>query len=345
MYNDGPLKPTFLRFAKERSLKRSFSGIQPTGYLHIGNYLGAIKTWVEMLDDYECIFSIVDLHALTIRYDTAQMASRTLDAAAVNMACGLDPEKCILFVQSHVPEHAELCWVFDTVTPMGELGRMTQFKQKSKQNEENVNVGLFNYPVLQAADILLYKAEAVPVGDDQVQHIEFAREVARKFNALYGPVFPECQALLSSAPRVVGLDGENKMSKSLGNHIALTDDAEVVWKKLAPSVTDPARVRRTDPGEPTKCNIYSLHRLFSTGEQVGWVEEGCRGAGIGCLDCKKVLAENINGVLAPIQARYAELRSDMGRVKRVLADGAERARDIAKGVMGEVRDALGLYCG
>jgi tryptophanyl-tRNA synthetase len=326
-------------------MKRSFSGIQPTGDLHIGNYLGAIRTWVEMLDEYECVFSIVDLHALTIRYDTSEMAARTLDAVAVNIACGLDPERCTIFVQSHVHEHTELCWIFDTVTPMGELSRMTQYKEKARQHAENVNVGLFNYPVLQAADILLYKAEVVPVGEDQVQHIEFAREVARKFNNTYGPVFPECQALLSKAPRVVGLDGENKMSKSLGNHIALTDAPEVVGKKLATAVTDPARVRRTDPGEPTKCNIYALHRLFSTPEQVAWVEEGCRSAGIGCLECKKVLAENINAVLGPIQERYAELQSDRGRVERVVKEGAERAREIARPVMAEVKDALGLYVG
>jgi tryptophanyl-tRNA synthetase len=326
-------------------MTRSFSGIQPTGDLHIGNYLGAIQTWVEMLDRYDCIFCIVDLHALTIRYDVAQMRQRTLDAIAVNMACGLDPDRCILFVQSHVKEHAELCWIFDTVTPMGELGRMTQFKEKSRQNVENVNVGLFNYPVLQAADILLYKAEKVPVGEDQVQHIEFAREVARKFNGAYGDVFPECQALLSKAPRVMGLDGENKMSKSLGNHIALTDPPDTVWAKLATAVTDPARVRRTDPGEPTKCNIYALHRFFSTPEQIAWVEEGCRSAGIGCLECKRVLADNINAVLAPIQERYAELQADTARVEAVVRRGAEQAQAIATEVMAEVKDALGLYAG
>ncbi len=322
---------------------RIMSGIQPTGTVHIGNYLGAIKTWVEMLDKYECFFCIVDLHALTAKYDVAQMAERTLDGVAVNMACGLDPDKCTIFVQSHVPEHSELCWILDTVTPMGELGRMTQFKEKSRQNVENVNVGLFNYPVLQAADILLYKGEAVPVGEDQIQHIEFAREVTRKFNAAYGELFPEPKALLSGAKRVMGLDGENKMSKSLNNHIAISDPPEVVQKKLATAMTDPARQRRTDPGEPTKCNIYSLHKLFSTPEQIAWVEEGCRSADIGCVDCKKVLAENINTVLAPIQERYAELKADMGRVKRVIADGAERASSVAKGVMAEVREALGLY--
>jgi tryptophanyl-tRNA synthetase len=324
-------------------MKRLFSGIQPTGDLHIGNYLGAIKTWVEVLDKYECLFCIVDLHALTIKYDTAEMARRTLDAVAVNMACGLDPERCTIFIQSHVPEHSELCWILDTVTPIGELSRMTQFKDKSQKNADNINVGLFNYPVLQAADILLYKGEVVPVGDDQVQHIEFAREVCRKFNNAYGPVFPECKALLSNAARVMGLDGENKMSKSLNNHIALTDAPDVVRKKLATSVTDPARIRRTDPGEPTKCNIYSLHKLFSTPEQIAWVEEGCRSAGIGCVECKKVLAENILEVLEPIQARYAELTSDMDYVKQVVAAGAERASTIAKETMAEVRSTLGLY--
>jgi tryptophanyl-tRNA synthetase len=324
-------------------MKRSFSGIQPTGDLHIGNYLGAIKTWVEMLDRFECFFCIVDLHALTIKYDTALMAKRTLDAVAVNIACGLDPEKCTIFVQSHVPEHSELCWIFDTVTPMGELSRMTQFKDKSQKNPDNINVGLFNYPVLQAADILLYKGEVVPVGEDQVQHIEFSREVARKFNGAYGPVFPECKALLSNAARVMGLDGANKMSKSLNNHIAITDAPEVVRKKLATAVTDPARVKRTDPGEPTKCNIYALHKLFSTPEQIAWVEQGCRSAGIGCLECKKVLAENILAVLEPIQARYADLKSDMDRVKQVVAQGAKRASAIARETMAEVRSSLGLY--
>ena len=326
-------------------MKRSFSGIQPTGDLHIGNYLGAIKTWVGMLDEYECFFSIVDLHALTIEYDTSLMARRTLDAVAVNMACGLDPAKCTIFVQSHVKEHAELCWILDTVTPMGELSRMTQFKDKAKTHPENVNVGLFNYPVLQAADILLYRGEVVPVGEDQVQHIEFSREVARKFNHAYGGVFVEPQALLSKAPRVVGLDGVNKMSKSLGNHIAIADPPDAIRQKLATAVTDPARVRRTDPGEPTKCNLYALHKLFSTPEQVRWVEEGCRSAGIGCLECKKVLADNLIAELEPIQARYAGLGSDMGSVRAVVAEGAERARAIAADMMAEVKKALGLYTG
>lgn len=325
--------------------KRSFSGIQPTGELHIGNYLGAIKSWVSMLDAYDCIFCIVDLHALTMRYDVRQMAPRTLDAVAVNIACGLDPEKCTIFVQSHVSEHSELCWVFDTVTPMGELSRMTQFKEKSRQAPENVNVGLFNYPVLQAADILLYKAEVVPVGEDQVQHIEFAREVARKFNAAYRPVFPECQALLSNAPRVVGLDGVNKMSKSLGNHIAIADAPDVIRQKLATAVTDPARIRRSDRGEPSRCNLYSLHQFFSTAEQLRWVEDGCRSAGIGCLECKSVLADNIIAVLAPIQERYRALRADMDQVKQVVSDGANRVQGIASAVMAEVKDALGLYVG
>ncbi len=326
-------------------MERSFSGIQPTGDLHIGNYLGAIRNWVDMLDDYDCIFSIVDLHALTLKYDRAQMAQRTLDAVAVNMACGLDPAKCTIFVQSHVKEHAELCWILDSVTPMGELGRMTQFKEKSKQHPENVNVGLFNYPVLQAADILLYKGAVVPVGGDQVQHIEFAREVARRCNSAYGQVFPEPQALLSKVARVMGLDGVNKMSKSLDNHIALTDSPEVIHSKLATAMTDPARKRRTDTGEPTKCNIHSLHQFFSTPEQIRWAEEGCRTAGIGCLDCKKVLADNIAAVLSPIQERYAKIRADMNTVKRAIAEGDERARKIAAAVMTEVRDVLGLYVG
>ena len=326
-------------------MKRSFSGIQPTGDIHIGNYLGAIKTWVEMLDEYDCFFCIVDLHAMTVPYEPSAMAQRTLDAAAVNMACGLDPARCTIFVQSQVQEHAELCWILDTVTPMGSLARMTQFKQKSEQIGGDVKVGLFNYPVLMTADIALYKGEVIPVGDDQVQHLELAREIIRKFNNTFEPVFPECQPLLSKAPRVMGLDGVNKMSKSLGNHIGVTEPPESVRQKLATAVTDPARVKRTDPGEPTKCNLYHLHTYFSSPDEITWVAEGCRSAGIGCLDCKKVLAENMIAVLTPIRERYERLQAEPEVVRQVVSDGADRARAIAAEVMAEVKAATGLYAG
>jgi tryptophanyl-tRNA synthetase len=218
--------------------KRLFSGIQPSGEVHIGNYLGAIKNWIKLLDDYDCIFSIVDYHAITIEYEPCEMQKRIINAAATNIAAGLDPDRCIIFVQSQVPEHTELTWILNTLTPMGHLERMTQFKDKAGQNEKNVNVGLFDYPVLQTADILLYKGCAVPVGEDQVQHIELSREIARKFNTRYGEFFPEPQHILSNAPRIMGLDGKNKMSKSMNNYISLIEEPDAIWKKLSSAVTD-----------------------------------------------------------------------------------------------------------
>ncbi|MDP7126760.1 MAG: tryptophan--tRNA ligase, partial [Candidatus Marinimicrobia bacterium] len=235
--------------------KRLFSGIQPSGEVHIGNYLGAIKNWTSLLDKYDCIFSIVDYHAITVEYDPAEMQKMIINAAATNIAAGLDPDRCIIFVQSQVPEHTELTWILNTLTPMGHLERMTQFKDKAGQNEKNVNVGLFDYPVLQTADILLYKGSAVPVGDDQVQHIELSREIARKFNSRYGKLFPEPQHILSNAPRIMGLDGKNKMSKSMNNYISLIEDPEAIWKKLSRAVTDENRKRRDDPGNPDICNV------------------------------------------------------------------------------------------
>lgn len=322
---------------------RVFSGIQPTGELHIGNYLGAISNWVKFIDDYECFFSIVDYHAATIAYDRKDMPKRVFDAAVANIAAGLDPERCTLFVQSEVPEHTELAWIFNTVTPFGDVARMTQFKQKSRQNEENVNVGLFTYPVLQAADILLYKASAVPVGEDQVQHIELAREIARAFNSRFKDVFPECQAALTEAKRILGLDGENKMSKSLGNTIGILEPPESIWKKLGPAKTDERRKRRSDPGIPEDCNIFmSYHRYFSPEADQAQVREGCTTAGIGCLECKKTLFANMEKVLKPIRDKADELRAHPCQVHDALDRGAARARKIAGEVIREARCAMGL---
>jgi tryptophanyl-tRNA synthetase len=319
-----------------------FSGIQPSGTIHIGNYLGAIKNWAGMLDDYDCVFGIVDLHAMTITYDPNQMQQRIFDAACVNMACGLDPERCILFVQSHVPQVTELAWVFTTLTPMGLAGRMTQFKDKSEQHADNVNVGLFTYPILQAADILLYLGEYVPVGEDQVQHIEFSRDVARKFNNTYGEYFPEPQAKLTQAARIMGLDGQHKMSKSLDNYIAVTESPEEVWAKLRTAYTDPARLRRSDPGNPDVCNIFSLHQIYSTPDEIAMVDRECRTAGIGCIDCKKILARHIDAQNAPIRERYHALVADPDHVWELLHDGAARARVIAEKVMADVYRLTGL---
>jgi len=323
--------------------KRLFSGIQPSGDIHIGNYLGAIRNWVDLIPQYECIYCVVDYHAITIPYETAEMQDRILGAAAVNIACGIDPERCTLFVQSHVPEHTELAWVLNTVTPIGDLQRMTQFKDKSKQHEANVMAGLLNYPVLMAADILLYKGEVVPVGEDQVQHLELAREITRKFNFRFGPVFPEPEEKLTAAARIMGLDDPTrKMSKSLDNAIGLLEEPDSIWEKVRTGVTDPARVRRSDPGDPLKCNIYTLHEYFSSESECAECAEGCRSAAIGCIDCKKVLYRNMMALLDPIRERATALLAAPDDVWDILKAGAQHCRAIAAETMAEVRQAMGL---
>ena len=323
-------------------MPRVFSGIQPSGELHIGNYLGAVKNWVALQDAFECIYCIVDLHAITQPYEPAELEDRTLDMAAGLLAAGIDPERSILFVQSHVAEHAELMWAFNCVTPLGELERMTQYKDKS-QRVESVPAGLLNYPILQAADILLYRADQVPVGEDQVQHLELAREIARRFNARFGAeYFAEPQALLTAAARIVGLDGQATMSKSLGNTIGLLERPEAVWEKLRPAMTDPARKTRKDPGNPDLCNIYTLHGAFSSDAEVSHVATQCRSAGWGCLDCKRLLADNLNAALAPVRERATELTARPGYVRDVLVEGARRARTLARSTMEDVRRLMGF---
>ncbi|MGH7544955.1 MAG: tryptophan--tRNA ligase, partial [Gemmatimonadota bacterium] len=299
---------------------RVFSGIQPSGELHIGNYLGAVKNWVEMQDAFESFICIVDLHAITIPYEPAEMPARVFDMALTLLAAGIDPERTTLFIQSDVPEHTELAWIFNTVTPLGDLERMTQFKDKASR-QESVAAGLLNYPVLQAADILLYHATHVPVGEDQVQHVELTREIARKWNVRYGEYFPEPQAVVGPARRILGLDGQAKMSKSLGNTIGLLESPDQIWEKLRVAVTDPARITRQHPGNPDICNVFTLHRYFSPSEDQAWAAQGCRTAGIGCLDCKRRLADNVIAALAPIRERAARLRAEPGRVTRHLAEG------------------------
>jgi tryptophanyl-tRNA synthetase len=323
-------------------MARMFSGIQPSGELHIGNYLGAVRNWVALQDRHECLVCIVDYHAITQDYEPAQLAARTFDMAVGLLAAGIDPERTILFVQSHVPEHTELAWVLTTVTPVGELERMTQFKDKS-QRQESVRAGLLNYPILQAADILLYRANLVPVGEDQLQHLELAREIARKWNARYREgFFPEPQPHIGEVKKILGLDGEAKMSKSLGNTIGILDPPERIWELLRPAKTDPARVTRKDPGDPDKCNVYTLHQRFSPPATVREVAVNCRGAKWGCLDCKRVLAEHMAGAFAPMRERAAQLRGEPGTVGEILRNGAARARAIATDIMRGVRDAMGL---
>jgi len=319
---------------------RVFSGIQPTGELHLGNWLGAVAKWAELQQKYESFFCIVDYHAITQAYEPRQMAARTMEMTRSVLACGVDPARMHLFAQSQVPEHTELGWVLTSVSNYGEVGRMTQFKEKSEQQRENVNVGIFSYPILQAADILLYKADGVPVGEDQLQHLELARMIARRFNARWGETFPEPQPILSNAPRIIGLDGRAKMSKSLGNTISISDDAAASWAKLKPAPTDPARVRRSDPGTPEKCNIWSLHTLLSTPEDQKTAYDGCRSAGIGCIDCKQILHRNLTAKLAPIQERLRTLTD--GDVVEVLQAGRAAAQKVAHTTMAEVRTKLGL---
>jgi len=324
-------------------MPRIFSGIQPSGELHIGNYLGAVQNWVRLQASYECFYSIVDLHAITAKYDPATLSVRTREMAVGLLASGIDPDRATLFVQSHVAEHSELMWLLNAVAPLGELERMTQFKDKARR-VESVPVGLLNYPVLMTADILLYRADLVPVGEDQVQHLELAREITRRWNAEFSPdadFFPEPKPLMTEAKRIMGLDGQTKMSKSLGNTIGILETPEAIWQKLRPAVTDPARVTKKDPGTPEICNLYHLHRYFSTPEIVVEVAENCRGAKWGCLDCKRVLAESMAAHFAPIRERARELEARPERVEEVLAAGAERARGIARETLRQARELMG----
>ncbi|HEX7667251.1 MAG TPA: tryptophan--tRNA ligase, partial [Polyangiaceae bacterium] len=320
-----------------------FSGIQPSGELHIGNWLGAIRTWSKMVEEQkeDLIFCIVDAHAITVPYDAVELPKRILRLATDLIACGVDPEKCILFAQSDVKEHTELTWYLSAVTPMGDLNRMTQFKEKSANAaDEFVPVALFTYPVLMSADILLYKAQVVPVGDDQVQHLELARETVRRFNHRFGEIFPEPQPRLSTAPRIMGLDGDAKMSKSKNNSIGVFDPPDVFWNKLRTAYTDPQRLRKTDPGRPEICNIYTMHKAMSPEETQKEVYAKCTGGQWGCVECKKVLFDNFEKELVPLRTKREAL--DDATVKKALHTGAEKAREIAKSTIREVRSAMGL---
>jgi tryptophanyl-tRNA synthetase len=325
---------------------RVFSGIQPSGELHIGNYLGAVRTWARQVKSGEedPMFCVVDAHAVTVPYEPKELPTRILALAADLIACGIDPERSTVFTQSDVREHTELAWYLASVTPMGDLGRMTQFKEKS-EGKEFISTALFTYPVLMSADILLYKATLVPVGDDQLQHLELARETARRFNHRFGPVFPEPKARLSTAPRIMGLDGGAKMSKSKGNSIALFDPPDLFWNKLRGAFTDPQRLRKSDPGRPEVCNIYTMHNAISPADTVTEVHADCTGAKWGCVDCKKVLFDHFEQELIPLRAKRRELDETPGLVRNSLGEGASKARALARETMGEVRQAMGLGSG
>jgi tryptophanyl-tRNA synthetase len=321
--------------------KRVFSGARPTGRQHIGNYLGAIQNYVALQEDYDCIYCIVDIHALTTLENTDKLKQDIHEMMLDWLAAGLDPKKSILFVQSHVPEVMELHTLLSMVTPLSWLLRVPTFKEKAKMQPQNVNYGLVGYPVLMTADIVLYKAEVVPVGEDQLPHLELAREIARRFNSLFGYTFPEPQAKLTSFPLVLGLNGAQKMGKSYDNYIELAATPEETSKLVMTAVTDPARQYRSDPGHPEVCNVFSLHRFFNTG-RVDEIAADCSSAGIGCVDCKKLLAAGINSSLAALRERRASLADKPKYVSEVLADGARRAETIAEKTLAEVKEKIGL---
>ncbi|MBM4362256.1 MAG: tryptophan--tRNA ligase [Deltaproteobacteria bacterium] len=323
---------------------RVLSGMQPTGELHLGNYLGALRQWARLSADesHETLFCVVDAHAITVDYDPKELPRRVLDAVTTYIAGGIDPSRSTLFVQSDVPAHMELAWYLTCLTPMGDLHRMTQFKDKSAQHKQNVNAGLFTYPVLMAADILVYRASVVPVGDDQVQHLELAREICRRFNARFGEVLVEPMPRLSPTPRILGVDGKAKMSKSLGNTLGLLEPPEVLEKKLRGAFTDPAKLRKGDPGHPEICNVFTMQRALAPEAEVAEIERTCRDGSLGCGDCKKSLAGRLLGELAPIRERAAELQREPRRVLEVLHEGGARARSLASETMRDVRRAMGL---
>ena len=327
--------------------KRVLSGMRSTGKLHLGNYVGALDNWVRMQNEYECFFEVADWHALTTDYaDTSRVKQNSLEVALDWLAAGLDPEKSVIFIQSHVPAHAELHLLFSMITPLGWLERVPTYKeQRENINDKDLGTyGFLGYPVLQSADILIYKADVVPVGEDQVAHVELTREIARRFNGFYGQrgnVFPEPQSLLTPAPKLPGTDGR-KMSKSYGNTILLTDPEPVVRQKLKTMVTDPARVRRSDPGNPDVCPVGDLHKIFSDRATMDKVNIGCRSAGIGCIECKSWAADALVQLLSPMQERRRKFEENPRLAWDILEGGSQRARKVAAETMDGVRDAMGM---
>lgn len=319
---------------------RIFSGIQPSGAPHIGNDLGAIRNYVALQWEYEAIYAIVDYHALTSVHDPDRLRRQTREMASALIALGLDTDRCTLFVQSHRPEVTELAWLLATVTPVSWLERTPTYKEKKQYQPDDVNHGLLTYPVLQAADIVIYKASLVPVGRDQVAHLELSREIVRAFNSRFGETFPEPQPVFTDAPVVLGTDGVRKMSKSLGNTVDIFAEPDVVRKQVMSMVTDTKRILRTDPGRPEVCNVCQLHRSFGDDYETIW--DGERTARTGCVDTKRLLAQRIIDHYAGARERYRELMADPRRVDRILADGAERIRPIAEATMAEVREKMGL---
>jgi tryptophanyl-tRNA synthetase len=330
--------PALARAATQRP--RIFSGIQPSGIVHLGNDLGAIRNYVALQWEYEAIYCIVDYHALTSSHDPVLLRTRTLEMAASLLALGLDPDRCTLFVQSHRPEHTELAWLLCTVTPVSWLERTPTYKEKKANQPDDINHGLLTYPVLQAADIVIYKASLVPVGKDQAAHLELSREIVRAFNHRYGDTFPEPQAVFTEAPIVLGTDGVKKMSKSIGNTIDIFGEPATVRKQIMSMVTDTQRILRSQPGRPEICNVCQLHRFF--GDDYDEIWDGERTARTGCVDTKKLLADRIISHYAPARERYAELMAHPADVAGILEAGADRLRPFAQATMDEVRERMGL---
>jgi len=331
---------------RTHSQKRVLSGMRPTGKLHLGNFVGALDNWVRMQDQYQCFFCVADWHALTTDYaDTRTIKQNSIESVLDWLAAGLDPERSTLFIQSHVPQHAELHLLFSMITPLGWLERVPTYKeQRENITEKDLGTyGFLGYPVLQAADILIYRADYVPVGEDQVPHVELTREIARRFNLFYSlegkPVLPEPQPLLTPAAKLPGTDGR-KMSKSYGNTILLTDPEPLVRQKLKTMVTDPARVRRSDPGNPDLCPVGDLHKIFSPPATMAKVEQGCRSAGIGCIECKGWAADALVGILNPMQERRKKYEEKPRLAWDILEEGSAHARKAAEATMDEVRDAM-----
>jgi len=325
-------------------MKRVLSGTRPTGVLHIGNYLGAIENWLNLQNEYECYFFVADWHALTTAYENSKenLKNWTIQAIIDFLACGLDPKKSTLFIQSKVPQHTELHLLFSMITPLSWLYRCPTFKDQINQlKEKNIAThGFLGYPCLQAADILIYKAEYVPVGEDQLPHLELTREIARRFNFLYGDTFPEPQALLNRVKNLPGIDGR-KMSKSYGNTIMLSEDLNSVYQKVMSMVTDPARIRKNDPGHPEVCTVFAYHDVFSS-DILSEIEADCKKGTIGCVECKKKLYKNLEKLLAPIQEKRKKIQNDKEYIFGIIEEGSKKASEVALQTLNEAKDKVGL---
>jgi tryptophanyl-tRNA synthetase len=324
--------------------KRIVSGMRPTGRIHLGHLHGALCNWKNLQESYNCFYFIADWHALTSEYaDTKIIKESTLGIIIDWISVGLDPDVATFFIQSQIKEHAELHVIFSMITPLPWLERNPTYKEQLQEltQKDLYTYGFLGYPVLQAADILMYKANGVPVGEDQAPHVEMTREIARRFNHLYGKIFPEPDVLLTPTSKLLGID-RRKMSKSYNNAIFLSDSGDEVAKKVGQMITDPQRARRTDPGNPDVCNVYSFHEIYTPNETVRQIDRDCRTATLGCVDCKKILAENLNKALDPIRKKRKELEADLDKVKAIMEKGNEKARSIAGNTMSEVREAVGL---